>query len=142
MTTSLLCVLIYALWTLCPVIFGVGAYRVFTVLTGGRPANGFTAGVEHDGPDWYHRANRAHLNCVENLPVFACVILVGMGLNVESDWWNTLAITTVVTRVLQSSVHIVSTSPIAVQIRFTFFSIQLGCIGALSGLIFMQVLSS
>ena len=67
MTTSLLCVLLYAIWTVCPVIFGVGAYRVLTVLTGKRAIDSFPADTEHGRPDWYRRVNRAHLNCVENL---------------------------------------------------------------------------
>jgi len=28
-------------------------------------------------PDWVNRANRAHLNALENLPLFATVVLIG-----------------------------------------------------------------
>ena len=58
------------------------------VLRGERPANGFPADQDHGGPGWYRRCNRAHLNCVENLPVFGAVVLVGAASSgTFATWW-------------------------------------------------------
>jgi uncharacterized MAPEG superfamily protein len=35
-------------------------------------------------PDWVNRANRAHLNALENLPTFAVVVLVAQFANVST----------------------------------------------------------
>jgi len=124
MNTPLFCILCYAIWTLVPLIFGIGAFRVFSVLTG-RAADSFPADRPHDGPDWYHRMNRAHLNCVENLPVFAAVVFVGVYLEVQASYWEGLTIAILACRVLQTLVHMWSTSTVAINIRFTFFLLQL-----------------
>ena len=139
METSLLCVLAYALWTLVPLVFGVGAYRVISVLTG-RPANSFPADKSHEGPDWYHRMNRAHLNCVENLPVYACVVFVGVGLRVDTQMWTLCTIGIVFCRIMQTIVHMISVAPMAINTRFTFFALQLLGLGALAVCILQHVL--
>lgn len=124
MNTPLLCILLYAIWTCVPLVFGIGAFRVFSVLTG-RPANSFPADRPHEGPAWYHRMNRAHLNCVENLPVFACIVFVGVHLEVHAAYWEGLTVAILACRVLQTLVHMVSTAPMAINVRFTFFLLQL-----------------
>lgn len=141
METPLLCVLAYAMWTLVPLTFGVGAYRVGTVLSG-RAANSFPADAPHEGPDWYHRMNRVHLNCVENLPVYACVIFVGVGVNIEAKLWVPVAVAVLVCRILQSLIHMLSTSPMAINARFSFFVGQLVGLMVLSGCIVQQVFAS
>lgn len=140
MEISLLCVLIYAMWTMVPLIFGIGAYRVGSVLTG-RAANSFPADAPHEGPDWYHRMNRVHLNCVENLPVYACVVFVGVGLDIEATLWVPVTVAVLVCRVLQSLIHMISTSPMAINARFSFFVGQLVGLMVLSGCIVQHVLA-
>lgn len=132
MTTPLLCLLLFALWTLTLIIAGVGGYRVVAVLRGERPANGFPADQDHGGPGWYRRCNRAHLNCVENLPVFGAVVLVGAAAGVSTPLLATLAQVYLGARILQSLIHILSTSTWAVNLRFAFFSAQLVCVVAMA----------
>ena len=99
---------------------------------GERPANGFPADQDHGGPGWYRRCNRAHLNCVENLPVFGAVVLVGAAAGVSTPLLATLAQVYLGARILQSLIHILSTSTWAVNLRFAFFSAQLVCVFAMA----------
>ena len=56
---------------------------------GASPAD-FPASVPH-GSDRYWRLNRAHLNCLEFLPMFAAVVLTGAVLGVTEGTVATLA---------------------------------------------------
>ena len=51
----------------------------------------FAAGVPH-GSDAYWRLNRAHLNTLENLPIFAAIVLSGWVVGMESAMFNRLAV--------------------------------------------------
>jgi hypothetical protein len=63
----------FAVWTLL-VLFGtVGVYRWSRILTGRVRISEWQADVPQ-GSEWYLRAMRAHMNCVENLPVFAAIV--------------------------------------------------------------------
>lgn len=125
MTTPLLCLLLFALWTVSHVVFGIGAIRVYKVLTGQAKPNAFPADRDHGGTEFYRRLNRVHLNCVENLPVFGAVVLVGAVAGVASPALDALAVVYLVARVAQSITHLASTRSLAVNIRFTFFTTQL-----------------
>jgi hypothetical protein len=50
-------------------LLAIAFARVGAVLTGVKKANEFPSGVPHGG-DGYWRLNRAHMNCLENLPIF------------------------------------------------------------------------
>ncbi len=64
----------FAVWTLL-VLFGtVGVYRWSRILTGRVGISEWQAD-QPQGSEWYQRAMRAHMNCVENLPVFAALVL-------------------------------------------------------------------
>jgi hypothetical protein len=64
----------FAVWTLL-VLFGtVGVYRWSRILTGQVRISEWQAD-QPQGSDWYQRAMRAHMNRVENLPVFAAIVL-------------------------------------------------------------------
>ncbi|HAN31858.1 MAG TPA: hypothetical protein DCQ06_09700 [Myxococcales bacterium] len=132
MSTPLLCLLIFALWTVSLVIVGVGGYRIPPIVAGRKRANAFAADVEHGGPGWYRRCVRAHMNCVENLPVFGAVVLIGAVAGIATERLDMLAMAYVAARVLQSLIHIASGSSAAVSARFGFFVVQLLCIGAMS----------
>ena len=136
MTTSLLCLMLFALWTLCLVILGIGGYRVFAVLMLKKSANAFPADQTHEGPKWYKRCQRAHLNCVENLPIFACAVLMATVLKFSSSTFDLLAQIYLGARVLQSITHIMSTSIFAVNVRFAFFLTQLICVITMFWLIY------
>jgi uncharacterized MAPEG superfamily protein len=69
---------------------------------------------------------RAHANCIENLPVFGAIVFALYVSGVSGPAVDYLAISVLITRVIQSSIHVcfVQTDT-AVAFRFTFFSVQL-----------------
>ena len=76
----------------------------------------------------YWRLNRAHANTVENLPVFASVVIAGTLLGVTGPTFSKLSILYVAARVMQSSVHVLGGSSLFVCVRFLFFATQLMCV--------------
>lgn len=123
MPAPLACLLLFTAWTIV-LLLSIGAGRVWRVMTAGASPADFPAGVPH-GSDRYWRLNRAHLNCLEFLPMFAAVVLTGAVLGVTEGTVATLAEVIVVARVGQSLAHISSGSALAVNVRFTFFFVQL-----------------
>ncbi len=104
--------------------------RTVAVLKGEKQANEFPAGQEHGGSDFYKRLIRAHLNCVENLPVYTAVILTAFALGVPGltdplAWWYFGA------RAGQTTVHLVSTAVPFVMARVTFLLAQYAILGAM-----------
>lgn len=130
MTTPLACLLFFVGWTLCVVFFGVGMFRVGNVLMGRAKPNAFPADVPH-GPDWYRRVARAHANCVENLGPFAAVVLTGHVVGLHDGAFANLALAYVLARVGQTVSHIASSRSLIVNVRFTFFMVQMVCIAAM-----------
>ena len=63
--SAVLCVLMAFPYTLAR-IARVGPMR----------AVGYPQPADDDAPDWVQRAKRAHINLVENLPVFAALVLI------------------------------------------------------------------
>lgn len=129
MTTELWCVLGFAAWGM--LLAGVIAmWRTFEVLAGKKKSNEFPAGVEH-GTSFYWRINRAHINTVENLPIFAAIFLTARIGGVTSPDTAMLAQIILGARVMQSLVHISSGSAMAVNVRFAAFLTQWGCLAAM-----------
>ena len=126
MTTPLWCLLGFVLWTLI-LLLALGAVRVGKVVRGQAKANDFPSGVPH-GSDAYWRLNRAHSNCLENLPIFASVVLVATIAGVHTPGLDTAARVFLGARVGQSLVHVSSGSAVAVNVRFAFFIVQICCV--------------
>jgi uncharacterized MAPEG superfamily protein len=126
MTTPLWCLVGFVAWTLLLLLAVAGA-RVSKVLTGQAAANDFPSGVPH-GSDAYWRLNRAHLNCLENLPVFGAVVVVATLAGIKAPVLDTLARLYLGARVGQSVTHVASGSALAVNVRFTFFLVQFACL--------------
>jgi len=118
MKETVLSLLAFTGWTLALVVVLVTLRSALT-LSGRRAANAFSPSGEDVSP-FSERLVRAHANCLENLPVFAALVLITALLE-RFDVTAPLAPVVVVLRVLQSSVHLVSTSVPAVLVRFTFF---------------------
>lgn len=136
MTIALYCWLAFAVWTLALLAFTIGVYRWNLILRGARDIHSFRADASEDSPDWYRRATRAHLNCVENLPVFGALVAIASFERLSSPAFDVLACTVVVARVAQSLTHVsFPISARSVAVRFTFFSIQLVCMLAQAALI-------
>jgi uncharacterized MAPEG superfamily protein len=122
---SITALIAYALWAIA-LVLTMAIVRTSMVLRGKAKANSFTAGVPH-GSDAYWRLNRAHLNTLENLPVFAAIVLSGWVVGMETATFNRLAVIVVAARIIQSLIHIVSGSVTAVTFRFAAFAAQIVC---------------
>ncbi len=125
MDSALHALLAFTGWTML-LVLGVVSVRSLKVLTGESKANEFPSGQEHGHPI-YWRLNRAHVNAVENLVVFAVVVLVGHLAGVTDPLFAQLAWVAVAGRIAQSVVHVASYSHMAVTVRFAFLLVQLGC---------------
>ncbi len=125
MTLPLLSLLGFAVWTLLVLAATVGVHRWRLILTKRARINAFPADASN-GPDWYQRATRAHLNCVENLPVYAAIVLVATFTGRHGWLLDALSIAVLGARVVQTSVHVafVQTERV-VSWRFSLFTVQL-----------------
>ncbi len=125
---SLWSLLGFTAWTLV-LILAVVLYRSGVVLAGRRPANAWQRGKpSEDDPALLQRMVHAHANCLENLPLFAAVILVAAvaGKQAVTD---SLAGWYLLLRIGQSTAHLVGTSQLLVHVRFAFFLPQLFLLG-------------
>ncbi|HEX4337069.1 MAG TPA: MAPEG family protein [Polyangiaceae bacterium] len=121
----LLTLLGFAVWTLVLLAATVGVHRWSLILTRRAAINAFPADASN-GPAWYQRATRAHLNCVENLPVYGAIVLVATLAGRSGPLIDGLSISVLGARVCQTSIHVafVQTARV-VSWRFTFFTVQL-----------------
>ncbi len=110
-----LAILLLVLWAMF-LITSLASYRSYLNLFEGKPANSF-APTGKDLRPFGLRLTRAHANAYEFLP-FALAVLLYALITDQTGVTDGLAIWLVALRVAQSSVHLVSTSVIAVLIRF------------------------
>jgi uncharacterized MAPEG superfamily protein len=102
--------------------FALGFFRSGLVLSGKKVANTFAT----DGSDvgaFGRRLNRARDNCFETLPVFAAIALAASISN-RIAVLDPLAMYVLYARIGQSLTHLVSTSIMAINVRFFFFIVQ------------------
>lgn len=121
MTTTLLAFLGFIAWTLALLVL-METLRSRLVLTGAVPANGFDPQNSMLSP-FMQRLARAHANCLEGLPIFGGLMLMAVVAG-RSAVTDPLAYTLLAARVVQSLIHVASTTPIAVTARFTAFAVQ------------------
>jgi len=125
MTLPLLTLLGFAVWTLLVLAATVGVHRWRLILTKRARINAFPADAR-TGPDWYQRATRAHMNCVENLPVYGALVLVATLAGRDGQLLDVLSVTVLCARVCQTLVHVVFVqTERAVSYRFSLFTVQL-----------------
>jgi uncharacterized membrane protein YecN with MAPEG domain len=127
MTTPVWVLLGFAGWTLLVLSLTIGVYRWALILTGKMGISEFPANAVN-GSDFYKRAMRAHANCVENLPVYAGIVVAIRSAALDDATFDALACTIMAARVVQTLVHLsfVQTNRV-VSVRFSFFAIQLAC---------------
>jgi len=121
----LLSLVAFALWPVV-LVLGIGTFRVPKVLMGKVAANSFPSGTPHGG-DAYWRLNRAHMNSLESLPVFAALVLTAVVAQTVTPAFERFCILVVAARVAQSIVHVSGNSNMHVNVRFTFFAVQIAC---------------
>lgn len=127
MSASIAVLLTFTAWTLALTAVYVG-YRVALVLSFKEKANAWTRGApSHVDPAWVTRFQHAHLNCVENLPLFAAIVLaaqaLGQGGVIDGLAWVYMGF-----RFAQSIVHLVSTTPLFVFLRANMLLGQWVCL--------------
>jgi len=116
--------LAFAGWTLLILLATVGIYRWSRILTGRATVREWRADQEQ-GSDWYRRAMRAHMNCVENLPVYGAIVVAILATGLESAVLNVAALVLLGARMAQSLIHLsIPQTEVVASIRFTFFFIQ------------------
>ena len=98
--------------------------RTSLVMTGKVAANGFTPDNANLSP-FMQRLARAHANCVEGLPIFGGLLAIAI-MTSRTDITDPLAFWLLGARIVQSIIHLASTSPVAVSLRFTAFAVQMG----------------
>lgn len=130
MKTALVCLVLFALWAIL-LVGVVISWRTLLVLRGKKEANEFASGTPH-GEDWYWRLNRAHMNAVETLPVFAAIVLGGYALGADGDDIATAAQVVLGARIVQTVLHVSSGSAMVVSVRFCAFATQLGAMAAIA----------
>ena len=126
MSTTLLALLGFLSWTLALLIL-METIRSKLVLTREIPANGFSPDNAGLSP-FMQRLARAHANCLEGLPLFGGFMLLSVVAG-KSPVTDSLAYALLGARMVQSVIHLVSTSPAAVVARFTAFAVQLAIAG-------------
>jgi uncharacterized MAPEG superfamily protein len=127
MSIPVLVLLGFAAWTLLSMFATIGVYRWSRILSGRAEIAEWRADVPQ-GSDWYQRALRAHMNCVENLPIYAAVVIALLAADVQSAVIDGLAITMLLARVGQTSVHIaLPASTASASLRFSLYLLQVVC---------------
>ena len=118
--------LLFASWSMV-LLVGIALYRSWVSMTAGKALNSFTA-AGTDLPGFGQRLTRAHANTYEFLPIAGAVMLFAIATD-QSTITDDLAGVLIGARLAQSIVHLVSTSTIAVLLRFTFFLVQVCVVG-------------
>lgn len=124
--TGIEALLYYVLWMIALVAFYVG-YRFPLVLSFSKPANSWTRGNAVQDPGIITRASHSHANAVENLPLFAAVVLAAVATG-HSEVVNGLSCYVLGARIAQTVMHLIGTSFILVLLRATFWIVQIGLI--------------
>ncbi len=122
MTPSLIALCGVAGWTILLVVVLAGYRGVYGQRTG-KALNSFAADGS-DVDDFGQRLTRAHLNCLEFLPIFGAVVL-SAAVAGKGEVTDGLAMLVLFARVAQSAVHLISTSVPFVMARAGLFVVQL-----------------
>jgi len=119
--------LAFAAWTLLFLFVTVGIYRWRRILTGRATVREWRAD-EVQGDARYRRAMRAHMNCVENLPVYGAIVVAMLASGVAAPILDALSLVLLGARIVQTTVHVgfEQTEPVA-TLRFGLYAVQVVC---------------
>jgi len=141
MSTPIWTLLGFAVWTLVALIGSVGVYRWSRILTGRASLSEWRAD-QPQGDEWYQRAMRAHKNCLENLPVYAAIVIAVVASGASGPTIDALAVTVLAARVCHTLVHIgLTQTNVVTGIRFTFFLVQVLAMLAMAAMVTVRALS-
>ncbi|WXL25030.1 MAPEG family protein [Ectopseudomonas mendocina] len=109
-------------WSLLLVILLV-SQRGLWVLSGKMAVNAFMADGSNAPSAFGQRLVRAHANCLENLPLQASILLYAVA-TTQTALTDPLAFSLLAARIVQSVMHLLSTHPLFVWLRFAAFFAQ------------------
>ena len=139
MTIPLLVLLGFAAWTILTLFGSIGVYRWSRILTGRASIAEWRADIPQ-GCDWYRRAMRAHMNCIENLPIYTALVVALICTGLQSAIIDDLAIATLAARICQTLTHVVlPPTNAATALRFAFFFAQAACMIAIGAILILSV---
>ena len=121
MSPTLIALTGFILWTLL-LLTTMGVVRTRLVMTRQVPPNGFRPDNAGLSP-FLQRLARAHMNCIEGLPIFGGLMLVAVASG-QTSITDPLALVFLAARIAQSTIHLASTSNRAVTWRFVAFLVQ------------------
>ncbi|WP_422911293.1 MAPEG family protein [Pseudomonas sp. MAC6] len=110
-------------WALLLIVLLVNQ-RGLLVLSGKMAVNAFHPDGSNTPSNFGQRLVRTHANCLENLPLQAALLLYAMA-SAQTDITEPLALLLLGARLFQSLMHLISTSPLFVWLRFAAFFVQL-----------------
>lgn len=122
MNPTLFSLLGFTAWFLL-LTYALAFWRVHVSVSAGKPINSY-APDGADLPGFGHRLTRARDNCFETLPVFVAIVLAA-GASGKLDMLDGLAPWLLLSRIIQSLIHMLSTSSLAVVARATMLTVQL-----------------
>ena len=122
MSTSALVLTLFIAWALLLLVV-MEILRARLVVTGRVASNQFTPDNATISP-FMQRLARAHLNCVESLPIFGGLLVVAL-LTGRTGATDPLAPWLLGARIVQSGIPLASTSNAAVNARFAAFVVQM-----------------
>lgn len=127
MTTPVAVLLCFAAWTVLTLFGTIGVYRWSRILTGRAALSEWRADLPQ-GSETYQRAMRAHMNCVENLPLFGAIVVALVATGLRSSLIDALCIAVLLARISQTLIHIAAPSTnVWAGLRFSFFLAQIIC---------------
>ena len=98
-------------------VFVIVNQRGLLVFAGRMSVNAFAPDGSNTPGTFAQRLVRAHANCLENLPLQAAVLLYAMHAG-QTALTDPLACTLLGARLFQSLMHLISTAPVFVWLRF------------------------
>ena len=122
MSTSALVLTLFIAWALLLLVV-MEILRARLVATGRVASNQFTPDNGNISP-FMQRLARAHLNCVESLPIFGGLLVVAL-VTGRTGATDPLAPWLLGARIVQSGIHLASTRNAAVNARFAAFVVQM-----------------
>ena len=129
--TALQALVGFALWTLTLVAL-VFLYRGLRFLKG-TPINSWPRGNKPaDDAPFVKRVEDAHANSLENLPVFAVIVLAAAAMD-KTGSVNALAPFVLYARIGQSLAHLWGVGPLQVFVRANFWAVQLALMAWMGG---------
>ena len=141
----------FAAWTLLILIASIGVYRWSRILTGRASMAEWRTdlpqgsamhqrAIQAQSSGWYQRATRAHMNCVENLPVYTAIVVALMAIDLQSLVIDRLAVIMLAARIVQTLVHIMlPPTNTATSVRFAFYLVQAVCMIAMGTIIAIAI---